>query len=209
LFFSGSFCAAIYTVSASPYTEGTIPHVDLFDIGCCAAEILVTPEPHANTTLNILSNYTTGGSLARSMSMKVVGTVYEPTAPHHVQRYWEAHGLEKWAAAANVEALSAYIGEVTEVTSDISKILGRPPTSFSAFCTRELKGHVKREAGAAMLSGFGLQQDNWENTRMNHHTTPRHPDGGADAGSSDAQLEAAFEEEQRMLMGLAAIADGE
>lgn len=189
--------------------KGTIPHVDLFDIGACAAEILVAPDSHANSTYNICCNYATGGELARSISMKVVGTIYEPTEPQHVQRYWEAHGLEPWAAAANVEALRGYIGEVSEVTSDIEKILGRPATSYSAFCTRELKQHVKREAGSAMLSGFGLQQDRWENTRT-LHLVPRHPDGPADAsGLTDAQEEAILEEEQRLLMGLAEIALGE
>jgi hypothetical protein len=56
--------------------------------------------------------------------------------------------LEPWVAAANVEALTAYVDGTAYdgEKSDVAAVLGRPATSFSSFCGKVLKRYVQRQS---------------------------------------------------------------
>lgn len=125
--------------------EGTMPIVDLQDIAECAAIIMMTPEKFANRTLNILCTYASGGDLARSISMKVKGTTYEPVPGGVAKAAFKSLGLAAWIAEANVELLDFYTKHQYQDQSDIKEILDRSPTSFSSFCKTDLKKYVDED----------------------------------------------------------------
>ncbi len=43
--------------------NGVLAHVDLEDVGKCAAAILANPEPHANKTYNLIGEYQAGNQI--------------------------------------------------------------------------------------------------------------------------------------------------
>ena len=159
--------------------DGTIPSIDLKDVGEAAAALLIEPEKFANPNekevkiLNVFSAYLTGGQMAKAMMMHCktrdtgtsIAVKYAPTTSKTCEAIFEHAGMERWAAQANVNALDALISDPKEVeTRDLYDILCRDGVSMSRFCKRELSDHITPLADFVavdkpMLFGFGISND--------------------------------------------------
>jgi len=124
-----------------PLAGEKMGHVDLNDVGECAAQIMMDPEPHANKIYNMVGEYQAGNQIASAIAMKAgVHCRYQEVDDTTTIAAFEALGLIPWIAKGNVEMLQWYReGNGLSITSDIPTILGRKPTKFGDFVAQYLK----------------------------------------------------------------------
>jgi uncharacterized protein YbjT (DUF2867 family) len=122
-------------VLAAPMEEHRYPLVDTRDVGAAAAAVLADPGRHRGETHVLTGPQAVGyGAVARALGAVAGRPVrYEPVAPADQEARLVAAGMPGWRAFDLAHIARAYAPADNEVTPAIADLLGRPPTSLTAF----------------------------------------------------------------------------
>ena len=118
--------------------DGRIGHIDARDVAAVAAEIAVSPDPHAGKTYwptgpRVLSCPDVAAALSKVLG-RPIG--FHPLTFDEQKQAMIAVGLREAVADDNARALTLFAeGDADYITDDVPSILGRPARSFEDFAT--------------------------------------------------------------------------
>jgi uncharacterized protein YbjT (DUF2867 family) len=119
----------------APMGERRIPLIDTRDIGAAAATVLTDPGTHTGKTYRLTgpqgySYYDVAAALSGVLNRPVI---YEPVSPDAFEARLLAAGMPDWRAFDLAHIASAYNPEDLVVSPAFEALVGRRPTSLSAF----------------------------------------------------------------------------
>jgi uncharacterized protein YbjT (DUF2867 family) len=125
--------------------------IDVRDVACVAAKVLVSPAEHAGQTYELngpeaLSNADVAEKISR-VTGRPVQYVDIPEAAH--RKAMEDLGMPPWQVTALLELQEYYVsGKCAAVTDVLPKLLGRPPIKLDQFLEENKDSFRSQAAGA-------------------------------------------------------------